>query len=91
MQKRNERTPKFKKKVVLETIKEANTTNEIANKFGVHPVQVSRWKREFLERAEIVFERSRQKEDFQKKEAELHEQIGRLTVENTWLKKKLDL
>ena len=62
MQKRNERTPKFKKKVVIETIKETNTINEIAKKFGVHPVQVTRWKREFLERAEMVFERSKKKE-----------------------------
>ena len=57
MKKRNERSPEFKKKVVLLAIREEFTVNEIAKKFSVHPVMVSKWKREFLENAQVVFER----------------------------------
>ena len=41
MKKRNERSPEFKKKVVLIAIREELTVNEIAKKFSVHPVMVS--------------------------------------------------
>jgi len=91
MRKRNERSPEFKKKVALLAIKEELTINEIAKKFSVHPVMVSRWKREFLENAHVVFEKKSSLADFGKKEAELHEQIGKLTVANDFLKKKLGI
>ena len=87
MQKRNARSASFKKKVALAALKEKATVKEIAQKFGVHPVQVHKWKKELLEKAEAVFETK--KDNFEDKEAELHEQIGKLTVENNWLKKKL--
>ena len=89
MKKRNERSPEFKKKVVLLAIKEELAINEIAKKFSVHPVMVSKWKKEFLDNAQIVFEKKSSSSDFQQKEAILHEQIGKLTVENDFLKKKL--
>ena len=87
MQKRNARSASFKKKVALAALKEEATVKEIAQKFGVHPVQVHKWKKELLEKGEAVFETK--KDNFEEKEAELHEQIGKLTVENNWLKKKL--
>lgn len=91
MKKRNERSPEFKKKVVLLALKEELTINEIAKKFSVHPVMVSKWKKDFLDNAQIVFEKKSSSSDFQQKEATLHEQIGKLTVENDFLKKKLGL
>ena len=87
MQKRNARSASFKKKVALAALKEEATVKEIAQRFGVHLVQVHKWKKELLEKAEAVFETK--KDNFEEKEAELHEQIGKLTVENNWLKKKL--
>lgn len=87
MQKRNARSASFKKKVALAAVKEEATVKEIAQKFGVHPVQVHKWKKELLENAEAVF--TTKKDPFEEKEAKLHEQIGKLTVENNWLKKKL--
>lgn len=89
MQKRNQRSSAFKKKVALAALKEEETVKEIAQRFGVHPVQVHKWKKELLEKAEAVFETK--KDTFEEREAELHEQIGRLTMENAWLKKKLGL
>ena len=89
MKKRNERSPEFKKKIVLLAIKEDLTINEIAKKFSVHPVMIRKWKKEFLDNAQVVFEKKSFRSGFEQKEATLHEQIGKLTVENEFLKKKL--
>ena len=89
MQKRNQRTAAFKKKVALAAIRENATIKEIAQNFGVHVVQVHKWKKELLENAEAVFETK--KNNFEERESELHEQIGRLTMENSSLKKKLGI
>ncbi len=55
MQKRNARSAAFKKKVALAALREDSTTKEIAQRFGIHPVQVHKWKKELLEKAETVF------------------------------------
>lgn len=89
MQKRNARSAAFKKKVALAALKEDSTIKEVAQRFGVHAVQVHKWKKELLEKAETVFETK--KDNFEEREAEFHEQIGKLTMENNWLKKKLGL
>ena len=39
-------TAQFKAKVALEAIRGTRTVNEIAQEFGVHPTQVSQWKKE---------------------------------------------
>ena len=44
--KRNTHLAEFKAKVGLEAVRGVNTVNQIAQEFGVHPVQVSQWKRE---------------------------------------------
>jgi transposase-like protein len=44
--KRNTHLPEFKAKVGLEAVRGVKTVNQIAQKFGVHPVQVGQWKRE---------------------------------------------
>ena len=40
---------KFKATVAIEAIKERETLNELAAKYGVSPVMISRWKKEFIE------------------------------------------
>ena len=91
MQKKNERTPTFKKKVALAALKEDATMNSIAKTFGVHSVQVRTWKKELIDRAEEIFQIKKRGDNFKEKEASLHEEIGKLTVENNWLKKKLGI
>lgn len=88
MQKRNARSAAFKQKVALAALKEDSTVKEIAQRFGGHTVQVHKWKKELLDKAEAVFEMK--KDNFEEKKAELHEQIGKLTMENNWLKKNWD-
>ncbi len=56
MNKRKRHTPEFKTRAVLEVMREEQTVNEIAAKYEVSPVLISRWKSEFLERASMVFE-----------------------------------
>ena len=81
----------FKSKVVLETLKERSTIEELSKKHEVHPTQINAWKREFLSKAASVFGDNNDSEQKQK-EADtdkLYAQIGQLKVENDFLKKKL--
>jgi transposase len=48
-------TSKFKTKVVLEALKERQTTQQLAQKFEISPQQINLWKREFLSQADTVF------------------------------------
>ena len=47
---------KFKAKVALDAIKERETLNELAVKYEVSPVMISRWKKEFIENSAAAFE-----------------------------------
>ncbi len=48
-QKRNTHSPELKAKVALEAVRGLKTANEIGRDYGVHPVQVSQWKKALLE------------------------------------------
>jgi transposase-like protein len=89
---RKQYTPHFKLKAVVEVLKGDKTATQLAGELGVHPVILSEWKKQFTETgAEIFAKRKKSKEASEAKEqAELFEQIGRLKMENEWLKKKLD-
>ena len=91
MAQRRERTGQFKAKIVLEALKGHKTINEIASRYGVHPVQVTQWKKQVLEELPEVFadRRGRVVREAEEEKARLYEQIGRLKVELEWLKKKL--
>jgi transposase len=39
----------FKARVALEAAKGQKNLNELASEFGVHPVQVTQWKRQLLD------------------------------------------
>jgi len=91
---RNTRSPAFKKKVALEALKEYKSINEVAKEFEVHPVQVRQWKKELIEGSEDIFRASGKKQSSRSDEisiAQLEQKIGQLTVENDWLKKKLQM
>lgn len=87
MNKRNQYSPEFKGKVVLEVLREEFTVNEIAAKYELSPVMVSRWKAEFLERVPEVFKRGASSTE-KERVAQLERKIGQLTYEVDWLKKK---
>jgi len=52
---RHQYSGEFKAKVVLEVLKGQRTVNEIASRFGVHPVQVFQWKKQAVEELPRVF------------------------------------
>jgi transposase len=91
--KRRKFSPELKKKIALEAIREQRTINEIASSYEIHPVQVSKWKKDLLDGAISVFENPKKREGHLKKmeerESLLHQKVGELTVENDFLKKKL--
>jgi putative transposase len=91
MAQRRERTGEFKAKIVLEALRGNKTINEIASRYGVHPVQVTQWKKQVLEELPGVFtdRGGRAMREAEEEKARLYEQIGRLKVELEWLKKKL--
>jgi putative transposase len=80
----------FKAKVALAAIRGDKTTAQLASEYEVHTSQVTAWKQQLLEQAPQLFEdaRSKSREETGANEQELYEQIGRLKVENEWLKKK---
>lgn len=84
-------TTKFKTKVVLESLKEQQTIAELAQKYELHPQQISNWKKEFLLGAELVFAESKKslKSEAEQERDQLLKVIGQLKVENDFLKEAL--
>ena len=81
----------LKVKIALEAIKGQRTVNEIAGHYGVHPNQVTQWKKQALEGLPDIFSvrRARAAQDDEALKAQLYQQIGQLKVELDWLKKNL--
>ena len=87
--KRKVHLPDFKAKDGLEALRGVKTVNEIGQEFGVHPVQVSQWKKEIQEQAKTLFEGRRGPTPVaaHKEPDRLYGEIGRLKMELDWLKK----
>jgi len=81
----------FKAKVALEAAKGQKTLSELSSQFQIHPNQITQWKKQLLDEAAILFSNKSDKLQKQQNQLEdrLYKQIGQLTVENDWLKKKL--
>jgi len=89
---RRKLTAKFKSEVVLEALKERMTNQELANKFKLHPQQISTWKTEFLSSVEEVFSKGKVKSlktEQEEREDQLLKIIGQQKVELDFLKKTL--
>lgn len=52
---RRQHSGAFKAKVALEAIRGERTVNEIAADYGVHPVQITQWKRVALDTLPDIF------------------------------------
>jgi putative transposase len=88
--KRRNHSALFKAKVALEAAKGNKTMAELASEFGVHPSQITQWKKQLLESMQDIFSRRRDRTRQEQDELaeHLYQQIGQLKVELDWLKKK---
>lgn len=88
--KRKRHSAEFKAKVALEAINGMRPIHEIAAEHGVHPNQISQWKRQALDWIPEVFTRKRGTAgaDESALRDRLYQQIGQLQMELEWLKKK---
>lgn len=94
--KRKQHTAEEKSKLVLEVFRGDRTINEIAAENDIHPNMLARWKREAIEGLPSIFENdaAKKRKEEKAREAELQDlyaQIGKLTTQNEWLKKKSGL
>lgn len=83
----------FKARIALEAIREQKTINEIASAYGVHPNQVTQWKKQALKELPELFSDRRVKSQLAEEElkAKLYQEMGQLKVELDWIKKKSGL
>ncbi len=83
-------TAQEKAKVAMEAIKGDLTMAQISSQFGVHATQINNWKKEALAAMVAGFNSKPKAADTSQTElvSQLYQQIGQLTVERDWLKKK---
>ena len=80
----------FKKKVVLESLKEQLTIEAISKKYELHPTQISTWKAEAIANFEQVFKAEKVNKNLPNVDTEkLYARIGQLNMEVDFLKKNL--
>ena len=89
-------TEEFKAQIVLEILKEEKSISQLASEHGIHPTQLTRWKNEAIQNLPSLFTDDRKgvqalKKTYESKIDELYAEVGRLTTQNTWLKKKSGL
>lgn len=81
----------FRAKIALEAVKGSRTISEICSAHGVASTQVSGWKKQLLDGAPDIFANSHTSSASRREEEitdHLLKEIGRLQVENAFLKKK---
>ncbi|MDR1641577.1 MAG: IS3 family transposase [Clostridiales bacterium] len=91
---RKSHTPAEKAQCALEALRGKRTIAAIAAERGLHPNQVSKWKRDFVNRACLIFETDAETEIAEQKERdktvqELQAQKDKLAAELEWVKGKL--
>jgi putative transposase len=94
--KRKRYTPAQKAAIVLEVLKEEETLPQIASRHGVHPNLLRKWKAQALDSLPKVFTEDEQNKraleaEHQRQLDELYSEIGRLSTQLAWLKKKSGL
>jgi transposase-like protein len=80
-------TSAFKSQVAIEALKEQSSLSELSSLYELESSQISKWKKEFLEKSSLEFELSTPKKTTEKETKKLYEQIGRLNMQVEFLKK----
>jgi len=86
--------PIFKAKVVKEILKEEKTLSQIASEYETHTNVISRWRDQALAALPGIFseqsaqELAEKEAAWEKEREELYAEIGKLSTQLSWLKKK---
>ena len=86
---------KFKSELVIELLKGEKDLNTLAAENNIQPNLLRNWKKEFLDKASVVFDDTREdnlKEKLsmeRKEKAAYARKVGQLTMQVDWLKKNL--
>jgi putative transposase len=85
----------LKAKVILEVLKEEKTIAEISSQYGIHKCTIRDWKKQFLANMHLAVNPQKGLEKYKEKlrqegkeKDELYKQIGKLTAQLDWAKKK---
>jgi len=91
--KRKKFTAAEKAKIALEAIKGEMSVAQISSKYEVHATQVNQWKKQALLYLPEAFgsKAMQQKDSYEQELAAAYQQIGKLKVENDFLKKKSEV
>ena len=92
---RKRHTAAFKAQLVRELLREEKSINQLAAEHGLHPNQLYRWRDQALEGLPSLFadtsaqQVAAQQHAHEAEVQKLYAEIGRLTTELGWLKKKV--
>jgi transposase-like protein len=84
----------FKAKVVRELLREEKSLAQVASAYGVHPHVLTRWRDQALAGLPSLFDdrqgqaMAAKEAEWEKEREELYAEIGRLSTQLSWLKKK---
>lgn len=83
----------LKAQIVLEALREEKSVAQMASENQIHPNQIHKWKKQALENFIQLFEEDRQgirarEAEHEQQLNELYAEIGRLSSQLSWLKKK---
>ncbi len=88
--KRKQHSSQFKAKVALAALQNEETSAQLASRFNIHPTMISTWKRQLLDNAAELFDKSQKsRKQAEGKIDELYRHIGKLKVERDFLARKL--
>jgi putative transposase len=86
-------TPAFKAQLVLELLKEEKTLAQLASEHAIHPNMLREWKTAAIRALPSAFEKrdtlAAVQATHEQQLEELYAEIGRLTTQLAWMKKKL--
>ena len=79
-------TAKFKFQVVLEVLRKQKELGQVARAYGVHPITLGLWKKEFLEHGPELFGGGEAVREYEQRVRDLERLLGQKEVEIALLK-----